>query len=190
MVTCVPYLAGTGRGEGGFVCEFKGKACWLTFQANLEHLKVGSWHFFQICNIPLLSAPKRHAWHLDIFWPFAVRICVQMSGETGRVTLHAISEHLDMEYCKSEISYRSLRISRFWHFSDLHIPLLSAPKWHAKFPNIFWPGAVRICVWVPGQSMSIHFASQSGALRSGIFRIFKKLQIPEDVRILELFSCL
>ncbi len=40
----------------------------------------------------------------------------------------------------------------------------------------------------PGWSMSTHFASQFGELRSGILQIWKKCQIPVDLKILLLFS--
>jgi hypothetical protein len=36
--------------------------------------------------------------------------------------------------------------------------------------------------------MLIYFASQFGAIRSGIFQMKKKVQIPDDLKILALFS--
>jgi hypothetical protein len=143
----------SGRALWGSVCECLDEACRLTLQAILEHLEVEYfkseksvrflrisrfWHYFQICNIPLLSAPNRHAKCFNIFRPGAVRICVWSPAKTGRVTLHASLEHLEVEFCKSEKSFRFLKISRFWHFFQIcNIPLLSAPNQYAKCFNIF-----------------------------------------------------
>jgi hypothetical protein len=135
------------------------EACRLTLQAILEHLEVEYfkseksvrflrisrlWHYFQICNIPLLSAPNQHAKFFNIFRLGAVRICV-WTPKTGRVTLHASLEHLEVDCCKSEKSFRFLRILWFWHFFQIcNIPFLSAPNWHATCLNIFWPDAARV----------------------------------------------
>jgi hypothetical protein len=145
----------SGRALWGSVCECLDEACHLTLQAILEHLEVEYfkseksvrflriarfWHDFQICNIPLLSAPNWHAKCFNIFRPGAVRICVWSPAKTGWVTLHASLEHLhvEVEFCKSEKSFRFLRISRFWHFFQIcNIPLLSAPNQYAKCFNIF-----------------------------------------------------
>ncbi len=86
--------------------------------------------------------------------------------ETGRVILHASLEQ----------SFRILRISRFLHFFQIcNIPLLSAQRLHAKCLKIFQPGAVRICVRVPGRSMLIRFTNQFGALRSEILQKSEKV---------------
>ena len=145
----------SGRALWGSVCKCLDEACRLTLQAILEHLEVEYfkseksvrflrisrfWHYFQICKIPLLSAPNWHAKCLNIFRPGAVWICVWSPAKTGRVTLHASLEHLEVEFCKSEKSFRFLRISRYWHFfQNCNIPLLSAPNWHAKWLNLFHP---------------------------------------------------
>ncbi len=92
--------------------------------------------------------------------------------ETGWITLHANTEHLELEYCKSEKSVKLLTtqdsgtvfIFAIFYSSTV---FLSAPNRHAKFIDIFWPGALRICVWVPGQSMLIHFASHFEGGKSG-----------------------
>ena len=39
-----------------------------------------------------------------------------------------------------------------------------------------------------GRKMSRHFACNLGALRNGILQIWKEIQIPEDLKILALFS--
>jgi hypothetical protein len=77
-------------------------------------------------------------------WALWVSVCERLDA-TGWVILHACSEHLEVEYCKSEKSFRFLRISWFWHFFLIcNISLLSAPIRHTKFLNIFWPCAARV----------------------------------------------
>jgi hypothetical protein len=71
----------------------------------------GIWNFFQICNIPLLSALNWHANWFNLFYP---GICTQiLTTAVGKCqeTLHANSDHLEVEYCKSEQTVRILRSS-------------------------------------------------------------------------------
>jgi hypothetical protein len=93
-----------------------------------------------------------------------------------------------------------LQIWKFFHisedlkilapFSDLQYSTSECPNLHAKYPNIFRPGSVRISVWVPGRSVSIHFASQFGALTVEVeyCKSESSGRFPQDFRILELFS--
>jgi hypothetical protein len=96
-----------------------------------------SWHLFQIGNILLLSAPNRHAMCLDIFtgWALWGSVC-ECLDETGRVILHASSDPLEVENCKS---------FKKSDFSDLQFKCSEVAR---KVSKHFRPGVVRICVYL------------------------------------------
>jgi hypothetical protein len=62
----------------------------------------------------------------------------------GGGILHADSEHLKVEYCKSEKVPETCEPQKFSTFSERNISLLSAPNWHAKRMDFFRLGNVRI----------------------------------------------
>ncbi len=94
-----------------------------------------------------------------------------------------------MELWNSEKSARILRSSGIWNFFRIYEILIpSDPNWHAKWIDLFRPGAVRICGQVPGRKRSIHFACRFGALISRISKIWKKCHNPEILRNLAHFS--
>ncbi len=125
------------------------RKCQNSLYADSDHLKVeyckseksyrilrstGIWHFFQICNITLLSSPNWLAKWVDMLHPGLTHRSSQRSAGKCWDTLHAILEHLETEYCRSEKSARILRSSGIWNiFQICNIPLLSAPNWHAKW---------------------------------------------------------
>ncbi len=99
MVTCMPYSGGTGLARAlshshtdphNARPENVETLClqfWSTYKRILQIWKSASilrssgiWISFQICNIPLLSAPNWHAKCLNILRLGTVRICVQMPG--------------------------------------------------------------------------------------------------------------
>jgi hypothetical protein len=109
------------RALWGSVCECQYEACRLTLQAILEHLEVEYfkseksvrflrfsrfWHYFQICNIPLLSAPNRHTKSVSTFSGLARRelgggggraaatICSQSPGNIHHIFSFPIVRHL------------------------------------------------------------------------------------------------
>ncbi len=101
---------------------------------------LGFCHFFNICNIPLPSAPNWHAKCLDIFQPGAVRIqCLNAwmkqvqplslpvrSTLKWNVQIWKVAESWNIPLLNTEI----LRDQAI--FQICNIPLLCAPKWYAN----------------------------------------------------------
>ncbi len=78
--------------------------------------------------------------------PGAVRICVILDVK-GWITLHASSEHLEVEFRRFEKSARILTSSGIWHFFHIFkIPLVRAPNGHAKCRHFSRQGAEQIFV--------------------------------------------
>jgi hypothetical protein len=160
-----------------FACRFRALRSgilqiWKECQ-NLEN--AGIWPFFQIWNIPLLSAPKWLAKWLNLFHlGVHTQILTVLAGKCWN-TLHADLEHLKVEYCKSENSARILRTAGIWHFfSDLKYSTLSVSKWLAKWVDMLHPGTHTRILTALGQKMLRHFACNFGAFRNGILQIWKK----------------
>jgi hypothetical protein len=80
---------------------------------------------FQTLDFPLLSVPRRYTKSLNFFRPVAVCECLDAKG---RFTLHRIL----WAWKKCQIP----------EIQICHLPLPSAPNWHANWLNFFGPGAV------------------------------------------------
>jgi hypothetical protein len=102
-------------------------------------------------------------------------------------TLHGTSEYLQVEYSKSGKNNNSEIPFNLGLYLDNKIPLLSPPKWHAKYLDLFRPDSVSVYVSTCIDEMSRHFACHFGPLRSGILKIRTKCQIPEGLSIRALF---
>jgi hypothetical protein len=101
-------------------------------QKNVRILGIsGFWHFFQNCEIPLVSTPTGYVKCHSISVHSCADLSERLGGKCG-ATSYGL-RYLQVEFCKSDKIARIL-----WHIFPIYrIPLLSTSKGHAKCFNFF-----------------------------------------------------